>query len=587
MLPDVRALGDRELDYLVPTSFAPLVAPGLVVRVPLHGRRVRAWVVDSPVVPAVDPSRLRPLSGVLSAGPPAEVVALTAWAAWRWAGSRQTFLRAASPPLLVPPRPVEQRVAPPGPGCEPEVVLWSPCASVGQEVTARVAPTGSTIVVCPDPRQVGDVAAAIRRAGSPHSVVHYRTSPARTRAGAWVSARGGGCVVVGGRLAALAPVPDLAAIVILDDLDEALREERSPTWHARELCVERARRAGVPLTFISPVPSIESSVLAGGWRAGLSRTEERAGWPIVEVVDPHSDPSGPGVLTGRLAMEVRRATAAGGRALCVLERRGRARLLACKACGALARCERCGAAVAEVAEEAGGVAGAARALGCSLCDLRRPWVCAGCGSTRLSVLRAGVAKLRDDLAALLRVDVGLVEASTPAVSEASVLVGTSSLLHRVESAALVAFVDFDQELLAPRYRATEAAMWLLVRAARVVGPRASGGRILVQTRLTDHPVLHAAVHADPKGLIEGLRGERRELGLPPFGAMAELRGDEPALEAAEAGLEAHAITVAGKAAGARLVRSHEVRALADALSAVLPEARCHGRLRVAMEPRGA
>jgi primosomal protein N' (replication factor Y) len=52
----------------------------------------------------------------------------------------------------------------------------------------------------------------------------------------------------------------------------------------------------------------------------------------------------------------------------------------------------------------------------------------------------------------------------------------------------VAFLDFDQELLAPRFRAAEQALWLLVRAARLVGPRRAAlgtgaGRVLLQTRV--------------------------------------------------------------------------------------------------------
>jgi primosomal protein N' (replication factor Y) len=45
------------------------------------------------------------------------------------------------------------------------------------------------------------------------------------------------------------------------------------------------------------------------------------------------------------------------------------------------------------------------------------------------------------------------------------------VLHRIGRADVVAFLDIDAELLAPRYRAAEQAMALLVRAARLVGPR--------------------------------------------------------------------------------------------------------------------
>ena len=67
-------------------------------------------------------------------------------------------------------------------------------------------------------------------------------------------------------------------------------------------------------------------------------------------------------------------------------------------------------------------------------------------------------------------------------------------------------------------------MALLARAARLVGPRARGGRILVQTFLPEHMVLQAAVHADPGKLAEEERTQRESLGLPPFGAYAEIAG---------------------------------------------------------------
>ena len=49
---------------------------------------------------------------------------------------------------------------------------------------------------------------------------------------AWDRARAGACVVVGGRNAAWAPVPDLTRIVVVDEADEALEDERAPTWNA-------------------------------------------------------------------------------------------------------------------------------------------------------------------------------------------------------------------------------------------------------------------------------------------------------------------------------------------------------------------
>ncbi|MGH9157950.1 MAG: hypothetical protein ACRD1K_19420, partial [Acidimicrobiales bacterium] len=96
VLPDARSL-DKAFDYLVPDEFADRVRVGTVVRVPLHGRRVRGWVVADEVTPP-EGVRLLPLAGVVGQGPPPDVVELSTWAAHRWAGRRSSFLRTGSPP---------------------------------------------------------------------------------------------------------------------------------------------------------------------------------------------------------------------------------------------------------------------------------------------------------------------------------------------------------------------------------------------------------------------------------------------------------------------------------------------------------
>ena len=121
-----------------------------------------------------------------------------------------------------------------------------------------------------------------------------------------------------------------------------------------------------------------------------------------------------------------------------------------------------------------------------------------------------------------------------------VFVGTEAVLHRLPPGPpllLAAFLDFDQELLAPRYRAAEQALGAPRAAARRVGPRAGGGRLLVQTRLPDHEVLEAARRADPTIVAAAERPRRAELGYPPFGALAEVRGDGPAVRVLVDGLD--------------------------------------------------
>ena len=573
---------------------------GTIVRVPLHGRRVRGWVVADGVEPEAAASTLRPLAKVVSDGPPAEVVELCRWAAWRYAGPLPLLLRSASPPNVVPAstgHEIHTAVFPPRDqpagiaasdlealvSAERSLLVWPPAAERRDVEGALVAAEGSTIVVAPDSRRVRALVDDLRRCGREAVVVRGNEPDAR-RTESWDRARAGASVVVGGRVAVLAPVPDLAAIVVLDEGDEALEEERAPAWNARELALERARRAGARCTLVSPAPTLEAAESAGP-PSRPTRPVERDGWPRVEVVDLRDEPPGRGLFSDALTSALHATVDRGARAVCVVNRKGRAHLLICRQCGHIAQCEVCDAAVVE--RENG--------FACRRCGTERPRVCLHCHSTRFTGRRPGITRVREEMAALLaRVTVAEVDATTATLPPAQVLVGTEAVLHRVDAdpagIELAAFLEFDQELLAARYRAAEQALWLLVRGARVVGGRRGEGRLLVQTRVPDHDVIEAALAADPTIVADAERARRRVLGFPPFGGLAELSGAPEAVDVACAQLRAApGLRVLGPAAVASssraLVQSPSTDALCDALAAAdLTAAREHGRLRVDVDP---
>ncbi len=600
--PDVPAI-HRAFDYSVPDGLVEHVRVGTIVRVPLHGRRLRGWVLDDDVaLPETDVSRIRDIAAVVSDGPPADVVALCEWTAWRWAGPLATLLRAASAPNIVtpdaPPE-VEAAVyptafAPAHPWFADALIVWQPADDPNPVVATLAAPEGSTVVIDPDPVRAARLVALLLDEGRDVAVIRSDHSAADLTA-AWDRARAGACVIVGGRTAVWAPVPDLATVIVVDEGDEALEEERAPTWNARDVAVERARRTGASVRMITPAPTLDALEALGAPRPLTPAQSPRMSWPRVQVVDPRDDAPGQGLLTTALADALRRARDDdGGRSVCVLNRRGRARLLACVTCSELARCERCGATVVE--RDTG--------LACPRCALERPKICTHCHGTKFRALRPGVNKVRDDLDALLpRTSVVAVDAATDEIpADADVLIGTEAVLHRVPVVAdrpvrLVAFLELDQELLAPRVRAAEQALWLLVRAARLLGPRADGGVLLLQTRLPGHEVVQAAVDADPLVVAESERPDRRALGFPPFGGLAELSGDVDAVAHACDALKRAAGSVPGREGsvmvlgpvddGKRaLVRAPGFAQLCDALA--LPEvdaAHAVGRLRVDVDPR--
>jgi primosomal protein N' (replication factor Y) len=586
VLPDVPAVG-RAFDYAVPGDLAGAIDVGTIVRVPLHGRRVRGWVLGTDVESEAPADRVLPIHAVVSAGPPAAVVELTEFAAWRWAGPRAAFLRAASAPNVVadtrapepdlgvfPSRPAPMDL----PDARARLVVWPPARSRAGLVASMVDPEGSTLLIAPDSAEADALAAHLEAEGR-HVVVMRADRSAAERTAAWDASRRGACVVVGGRVAVLAPVPDLRAVIVLDDADEALAEERAPAWHARDLAHERARREGARFDIVTPAPTVEAVEMAGAPVAAPFDVR-RAGWPRVEIVDRRDDPPGLGLLSAALGPALHRALEDGGRAVCVLNRRGRAHLLLCRSCGEPARCSRCDATVAE------GDGG----LVCARCESVHEQRCRHCGSTRFRALKPGVVRLRDELAGLVpHHQVVAVDRSSAPLTPFDVVVGTEAALHRAADDArrpvrLVAFLDLDQELLAPRYRAAEQSLWLLVRAARLVGPRAGGGVVLVQTRVPEHEVLRTVCDADPGPALAAETARRRDLQFPPFGGLAEVRGAAQAVAAACALLQGR-VTVLGPSGAGALLRASSTGALCDALAAVdLTPARALGRLRVDVDP---
>ena len=564
VLPDVVGI-DRAFDYVVPTSWeadgrAERVVVGSMVRIPLAGRRVDGWVTAIEVEPESG-VRLVELVKLRGMGPSPELLDLAGWAAWRWAGRRVAFLRAASPERMVAAA-AKRRPRDPVPAGPRDVFDDAFDHGVA---TVRVAPDdlgvalaacrrGDALILTADTARARHLAVALRRAG-----VSVALAPDE-----WAAAAGG-ATVVGTRTAAWMPMPDLAAVVVIDEHDERFKEERTPAWHAREVALERARRAGVPAVMTSAVPSLEA--LRAGPLLRRDRSIERNDWPIVDVLDRRNeDPT----TSGPFAADLRRHIDGDRRVVCVLNRTGRARLLACAACGELVRSDDGGQIMRLVDDELVSADGSER----------RPVICTVCGSTALKTLRMGVERAREELEAFLGEPVDEITAASEQRPQRRVAIGTEAVLHRVDRADVVVFLDFDQELLAVRQRAAEQAMAMISQAARLVGGRGSGGRVVVQTRQPEHEVILAAGRGDPALVAVAERDRRRPLRLPPYGAQVSISGEGAAALIDSFGT-VDGVQVRGPLDGRWLLRAESHNPILDRLAEIERPA---ARVRIDVDP---
>lgn len=144
----------------------------------------------------------------------------------------------------------------------------------------------------------------------------------------------------------------------------------------------------------------------------------------------------------------------------------------------------------------------------------------------------------------------------------------------MEPVDVVAFLEFDSEMLAPRFRASEQAMALLVRAGRLAPT------VMIQTFNPDHEVVRAAMAADPDIVVAVERERRRMLGLPPYGALASVTGgygDEVIAE-----LDRDVIQVGRDGEGRYLLRARDWTTLGRAINETVRPA--GARVRVVVDP---
>jgi primosomal protein N' (replication factor Y) (superfamily II helicase) len=587
VLPDVSGI-DRTFAYTVPDALSEQTRVGSIVWVPLQGRKVRGWVVAEG---GVDQPQLRALDAVVSLGPSGDVVELCQIGAWRYAGRLRPFLLAASPPRLVHALAPRKRSAHLSlvDDADGQIVRATKESLRAGAAVLRIPPAGprldavlaaieyiaplDVLVLVAEIREADVLSRRLKRLGL--EIARYPD--------AWAQAAAGGRVVVGTRSAVFAPMPELGAIVVLDSHSEQYAEERAPTWDATTIARLRAQRAGVPCVLVSPCPPVTQ--LNATRVVSLARNTERAGWARVVVFDRREDDPRTGLYSPLLAETIRseRQRDPGRPFVCVLNRKGRALLLVCPRCQEIARCEHCGAAVHERLDDTTRTS----ELYCEVCGLTRPVICAGCSSTTLARRRLGTERVAEELAALVGEPAVEVTRERRDVDfeTVGVLVGTEAVLHRVRAASSVCFLDFDQELVAPRYRAHEEALALLARASRLVGGRdvegggeATGG-VFVQTRLPSHEVIVAAVNGDPAALSKDEMTRRLELGLPPARAIATIEGDYEG--AVRTSLVRHGVGVGELPDGRLLARAGGAADLAEALSkAGLPKE----GMRVAVDP---
>jgi len=419
-----------------------------------------------------------------------------------------------------------------------ELLLHGVTGSGKTEVFLRAAAHAlskgrSVIILVPEIALAPQTAARVRRRfGSLVEVLHSGLAKGE-RARVWQRLEAGEArVLVGARSAILAPIRELGLIVVDEEHEIAYKQESDPRYDARTVALMRARAAGAACVFASATPRPEA------WRAlEHIKLPTRIGGklPPVEIVDLSRDGHYP--LSRTLASALGEIERDGGRAMILLNRRGAALALHCRACGRGFGCPSCD--VALVLHQY------PPRLVCHHCAYSEPAPtrCPGCGAVDITRIGAGTERLESEVVerfpglTVLRLDgdvtarVGALEEvlTTFASTDRAVLVGTQIVAkgHDFPDVRLAAVIDADLGLAMPDFRAEERSFALLAQLAGRAGREGSGGRVLLQTWDPAQRVVRLASRHAVDEFLDGELARRRALRYPPFSRLVRVVVDAP------------------------------------------------------------
>src|SRR6185437_15934405 len=260
-------------------------------------------------------------------------------------------------------------------------------------------------------------------------------------------------IVVGARSAVFAPVRGLGLIVVDEEHDPSYKQDSDPRYDARTVAAKRAALEGAVAVYGSATPRPET-------------------WAALEHLDLRGEAGYP--LSAPLLNELRKVAEHRGKAILLLNRRGLAPALHCRACGTTLRCPNCDVALVLHGE---------RALRCHHCAYEdtAPEACPACGSVELARIGAGTQRLERELAKQLpglvpiRLDADTAQ-KPEALAEAlrrfaktdrAALLGTQMVAkgHHFSGVSLAAVIDADTALGVPDFRADERTFQLLTQLA--------------------------------------------------------------------------------------------------------------------------
>jgi len=408
------------------------------------------------------------------------------------------------------------------------------------ELTEKIVNEGKQVLILiPEIGLTTQFVARFRERLAVNIVVLNSSISDKERKQSWLLAKEGlADVIIGTRSAVFSPIKNMGFIIMDEEHDASYKQQDGLRYHARNVALIRAQRAGVPIVLGSATPSLESlyNVDKNRYqRLELNQRATGATLPKVHLVDS-AGPKADNGVSSVLYKAIEKQLNAGNQVLLFINRRGFAPVLMCHECNWQATCSHCDAKMI--------VHQGRNTLCCHHCGLiqRLPTQCPKCQAVELNTYGAGTEQIELSLqryfpdTPVLRIDrdsTQRVNAFANMVEDirsggAKILVGTQMLAkgHDFHDVTLVGVLDADQGLLSADFRATESLAQLIIQVTGRAGRGEKSGEVFIQTNQPQHEFWGDLIKKGYDFTAQKILQERALMAMPPVGSLCIIRAED-------------------------------------------------------------
>lgn len=357
-------------------------------------------------------------------------------------------------------------------------------------------------------------------------------------------------VILGARSAILANIPDLGLIILDEEHDASYKQSTpSPRYSAKHLACERGRREACFVLFGSATP--DTSTYFECKNAGRilelpQRVFEQA-LPESVLIDMRNEfnAGGKAVISRQLKEELELCLGRNEQAILLINRRGYASHVFCRACGEVLMCRHCSVSLvfhnsrSTYDKSENDPLGQGR-LSCHHCGFNQEAseICPSCQSPFLRQFGLGTQRVEEETkelfpeARILRLDSDITSRKGAyedvfqkfSKREADILIGTQIVAKGLDIAkvTLVGVLAADAAFNLPDFRSLERGFQLLTQVSGRAGRGDFPGRVILQTYNTELPALIMAKNQDYASFIEAELAARERFEYPPFSRLLRI-----------------------------------------------------------------